>query len=179
MMLELKAASTKLQAFPSFLIVLDPSISSSCGLYSFPFRHPNSSQKNPLTMATSVPETEPDAGHYGDTAELDEKETTNGLREDGKRELLDSDAWEVLGYSFPTWRKWQILCVVFLIQISMNLNASMYANAVDGITEKFHVSKQAARVPQMTFLVSYAFGCELWAPWSEEFGRWPIQQLST
>lgn len=130
-------------------------------------------------MATSVPETEPDAGHYGDTAELDEKETTNGLREDGKRELLDSDAWEVLGYSFPTWRKWQILCVVFLIQISMNLNASMYANAVDGITEKFHVSKQAARVPQMTFLVSYAFGCELWAPWSEEFGRWPIQQLST
>jgi MFS family permease len=23
-----------------------------------------------------------------------------------------------------------------------------------------------------------AFGCELWAPWSEEFGRWPIMQLS-
>jgi len=35
-----------------------------------------------------------------------------------------------------------------------------------------------ARIPQMTFLVAYAFGCELWAPWSEEYGRWPIQQLS-
>jgi predicted MFS family arabinose efflux permease len=30
----------------------------------------------------------------------------------------------------------------------------------------------------MIFLVAYAFGCELWAPWSEEFGRWPIMQLS-
>ena len=30
----------------------------------------------------------------------------------------------------------------------------------------------------MTFLVAYAFGCELWAPWSEEYGRWPIQQAS-
>jgi hypothetical protein len=106
-------------------------------------------------MATSVPETEQDPGHYGEAAELDEKPKSNGFRDDGKYELKDSDAWEVLGYSFPTWRKWQILCVVFLIQISMNLNASMYANAVDGITKKFGVSKQAARVPQMTFLVAY------------------------
>jgi MFS family permease len=28
------------------------------------------------------------------------------------------------------------------------------------------------------FLVTYAFGCELWAPWSEEVGRKPILQLS-
>jgi len=128
-------------------------------------------------MATSVPETERDVGHYGDDKEPEE-EKPKRIHDGEKYELLDTDAWEVTGYSFPTWRKWQILGVVFLIQISMNLNASMYANAVDGIVEKFHVSKQAARVPQMTFLVAYAFGCELWAPWSEEFGRWPIQQLS-
>ena len=30
----------------------------------------------------------------------------------------------------------------------------------------------------MIFLILYAFGCELWAPWSEELGRWPILQLS-
>jgi hypothetical protein len=99
-------------------------------------------------MATSAPEAERDPGHYGDEAEYNEKPQPK-LRDDGKIELLESDAWEVTGYSFPRWRKWQILCVVFLIQISMNLNASMYSNAVDGITEKFHVSKQAARVPQM------------------------------
>lgn len=54
----------------------------------------------------------------------------------------------------------------------------MYANGVSGISEKLGVTKQVARIPQMTFLVAYAFGCELWAPWSEEYGRWPIQQLS-
>lgn len=131
-------------------------------------------------MATSVPEAEHDPGHYGEAGELREleKPKTSRRREDGKWELLDSDAWDKLGYSFPTWRKWQILGVVFLIQISMNLNASMYSNAVERISKDFNVSKQAARVPQMTFLVAYAFGCELWAPWSEEFGRWPIQQLS-
>ena len=31
---------------------------------------------------------------------------------------------------------------------------------------------------QMIFLVAYAFGCELWAPWSEEIGRWPVLQIS-
>jgi hypothetical protein len=30
----------------------------------------------------------------------------------------------------------------------------------------------------MIFLVAYAFGCEFWAPWSEEIGRWPVLQLS-
>lgn len=30
----------------------------------------------------------------------------------------------------------------------------------------------------VAFLVTYAFGCELWAPWSEELGRWPIMQVS-
>lgn len=166
-------------------------------------------------MATSAPETEHDPGRYGDAAETTEDvrekagqhhdnldqaakaaEQSRKVTSDEKVELLDSDAWDKLGYSFPTWRKWQILCVVFLIQISMNMNASMYSNGVMRISEKFGVSEQAARVPQMTFLVAYAFGCELWAPWSEvslaftlsietctyspfkEFGRWPIQQLS-
>lgn len=32
--------------------------------------------------------------------------------------------------SYPTWRKWQILGVMFIIQISINLNASLYANGV-------------------------------------------------
>lgn len=149
-------------------------------------------------MATSVPETESAPGHYGESKEAEAPFDTpsfSSVRADGKRELEESDAWEVTGYSFPTWypfpppftknllltnsrRKWQILSVVFLIQISMNLNASMYANGVPAIASQYGVSKQAARVPQMTFLVAYAFGCELWAPWSEELGRWPIQQLS-
>jgi MFS family permease len=72
----------------------------------------------------------------------------------------------------------QILIVVFLIQISINTNASMYSHAASGVSEQYGVSAQVARIPQMAFLIAYGFGCELWAPWSEEFGRWPIQQLS-
>ena len=44
------------------------------------------------------------------------------------------------------------------------------------MTEKFAISAQAARTGQMIFLICYAFGCELWAPWSEELGRrWTLQ----
>lgn len=60
----------------------------------------------------------------------------------------------------------------------MNFNTGVYANGLEGLTSEFGISEQAARVGQMIFLVTYAFGCELWAPWSEEFGRWPIMQLS-
>lgn len=45
------------------------------------------------------------------------------------------------------------------------------------IAPKFGVSEQAARVPQLTFLVFYALGCQLWAPWSEEKGRWGVQYV--
>src|ERR1700712_4965165 len=106
-------------------------------------------------MATSVPETEQDAGRYGEKAEESRQTSPARIEKDGKYELLDTDAWEVLGYSFPTWRKWQILGVVFCIQISMNLNASMYANGVTKISKQFGVSEQAARVPQMAFLIAY------------------------
>lgn len=99
-------------------------------------------------------------------------------REDGKRELTDNDCYEKLGFCFPWYKKWAILSVIFTVQMSMNFNTSVYPNAVKPLAEHFHVSEQAARVGQMIFLVTYAFGCELWAPWSEEFGRWPIMQLS-
>lgn len=60
----------------------------------------------------------------------------------------------------------------------MNFNTSVFPSAVPLIAEEYGVSEQAARVNQMIFLVLYAFGCELWAPWSEEFGRWRILQVS-
>ncbi|KAJ5574024.1 Major facilitator superfamily domain general substrate transporter [Penicillium hispanicum] len=96
----------------------------------------------------------------------------------GKRELTENDCYDKLGFCFPTWRKWLILSVIFMVQMSMNFNTGVYSDAVTGLTEEFHISEQAARVGQCVFLVAYAFGCELWAPWSEEFGRRPIMQLS-
>ncbi|EFY99470.1 MFS transporter [Metarhizium robertsii] len=93
-------------------------------------------------------------------------------------EITEDDCYDELGYSFPSWKKWYILTVIFWVQVSMNFNTSLYSNAIPGISEEFGVSDQAARCGAMIFLVLYAFGCELWAPWSEEFGRWPVLQLS-
>lgn len=95
-----------------------------------------------------------------------------------KVELTEDDCYDELAYSYPTWKKWWILTVIFIVQVSMNFNTSLYSNALGGISEEFGVSMQAARVGAAIFLITYAFGCELWAPWSEEVGRKPILQAS-
>jgi MFS family permease len=97
---------------------------------------------------------------------------------DGKIILTEHDVYDKLGFSYPFWKKWTIIFVIFLVQVSMNWNASFYAAAVSKLSTHFRISKQAARVGQMIFLICYGFGSELWAPWSEEIGRWPIMQLS-
>jgi len=109
------------------------------------------------------------------TASHDEKKSD---RPDGKIELKEQDCYDKLGFSFPIWKKWTIITIIFAVQVSMNFNASLYADSVTGLSSHFGISEQAARVGQMIFLVAYALGSELWAPWSEEFGRWPVMQLS-
>jgi hypothetical protein len=100
------------------------------------------------------------------------------VRPDGKRELKEWECWDQLAYKWPTWKKAMYLSSIALIQISMNFNTSVFPSAVKPLSAHFGISEQAARVGQMIYLVFYSFGCELWAPWSEEFGRWPILQLS-
>lgn len=97
---------------------------------------------------------------------------------EGKTELTEDDCYDKLAYRWPEWKKWSFLCVIAAIQISMNFNTSVFPNAVEPLAEHFGISDQAARVGQCVYLVLYSFGCELWAPWSEDFGRWPILQLS-
>jgi len=99
-------------------------------------------------------------------------------RNDGKVELTENDCYDELGFGFTSFKKWTILTIIFLVQVSMNFNTSLYSNGVGGISREFGVSEQAARVGAVVFLIAYAFGCELWAPWSEELGRKPILQAS-
>jgi MFS family permease len=95
-----------------------------------------------------------------------------------KYEITEDDCYEELGFNFGWWKKWYIVTIIFWVQVSMNFNTSLYSNAIPGIAEEFGVSLQAGRCGAMIFLVFYAFGCELWAPWSEELGRKPILQAS-
>ncbi|KAI9889508.1 MAG: hypothetical protein M1814_005202 [Vezdaea aestivalis] len=99
-------------------------------------------------------------------------------RTDGKVELTDEAAYDKLGFTYPQWKKWGILCIIFVVQVSMNFNTSIYANGIEGMAKEFSVSKQHVRIGQMLFLVAYGFGSELWAPWSEERGRKSVLQLS-
>lgn len=103
---------------------------------------------------------------------------SRGIYKGGKRELTEDECYDKLGFCYPWYKKWTVLSIIFAVQVSMNFNTGVYANGLEGLTSEFGISEQAARVGQMIFLVTYAFGCELWAPWSEEFGRWPIMQLS-
>lgn len=96
----------------------------------------------------------------------------------GKVELHEHDAYDKLGFTFPWWKKWGIISVIFIVQVSMNFNAGFYASGITLFSSHFGISEQAARVGQMGFLIAYGFGSEMWAPWSEEYGRWPIMQLS-
>ena len=129
------------------------------------------------------PESRPPLGNErrsrGSLANLAARRSSRAVpRADGKIELKETDCYDKLGFSFPAWKKWSILTVIFLVQTSMNFNTSIYGNVVMPLSTAFDISTQAARVGQMIFLILYAFGSELWAPWSEEFGRWPIMQLS-
>ncbi|ORY20831.1 putative multidrug transporter [Naematelia encephala] len=108
----------------------------------------------------------------------EEKKKITGDLPDGRHELQEEEAYDKLGFSYPTHKKWRILTVIFIVQCSMNFNASVYSNGVSLLQDKFGISAQAGRVGQMVFLICYAFGCELWAPWSEEIGRWPTLQAS-
>ena len=93
-----------------------------------------------------------------------------------KKVLTEEATYNTLGFSFSTRKKWLILTSIFIVQISMNFNAAIYANAVAGMAAEFGITSFQARLGQMAFLVAYAFGCELWAPWSEEIGRkWVLQ----
>lgn len=104
--------------------------------------------------------------------------TVGGQREDGKVVLLERDVYDQLGFSFSRRKKWWILSVIFAIQCSMNLNAGIIGSAITQFEDEFGITAQYARLAQGLFLICYAFGCELWAPGSEEFGRWPIMQVS-
>jgi MFS family permease len=95
-----------------------------------------------------------------------------------KAEIQGAECYNKLAFGFSPWKKWTILSVMSVVQISMNFNASIYANAITPLSLHFSISEQDARLGQMIFLVAYAFGSELWAPWSEELGRWPIMQVS-
>ncbi|KAF2877018.1 major facilitator superfamily domain-containing protein [Massariosphaeria phaeospora] len=99
----------------------------------------------------------------------------------GKIVLREEENWNRTAKAFSSKKKWWILTVVALCQTTMNYNAAVYSSAVGHLNEEYHLGSNhltGARMGMVGMLVTYAFACELWAPWSEELGRWRIMQLS-
>ncbi|KAH8889589.1 MFS general substrate transporter, partial [Thozetella sp. PMI_491] len=84
-------------------------------------------------------------------------------------ELADKWSWQ---------KKWFVLVVIAIVQTSMNFNTTLYGAGKEGIKQQFGVTEMQAVSGAAIFLITYAFGCELWAPWSEELGRKIVLQLS-
>ena len=97
---------------------------------------------------------------------------------DNRIPITEEDCAGELGYDYSPLKKYLILSVVFLVQVSMNLNAALYSNGQRGMSQEFGIPVSQAVWGAAIFLIAYAFGCELWAPWSEEIGRKPILQAS-
>ena len=144
----------------------------------FPTRDSQLDQTN--TVAGAAQDGSDDSSNTkAEAASNNEKAFSGDDDDDDKIEITEEDCADELGFAFSEKKKWTILSVIFLVQVSLNFNTSLYSNAVKGISEEFGVSSQGGRCGAMIYLIFYAFGCELWAPWSEEFGRWPVLQLST
>ncbi|KAI1387308.1 multidrug transporter [Hypoxylon trugodes] len=99
--------------------------------------------------------------------------------QDARILIKPSDCGDRLGFAWSMRKKWYCLWVIFFVQVSMNLNTTIYSNAIDGISLEWELTPYLIRWGgAASFLLTYAFGCELWAPWSEEFGRKIVLQLS-
>ncbi|ROV92498.1 hypothetical protein VSDG_06701 [Cytospora chrysosperma] len=110
-----------------------------------------------------------------------ESRTNQGLHHDartGRRIITEREAWEHTAYNYTKPRKWCILLILWMIQITMNMNGSIWASTEDGLSSYYGVPIKKISFGNMTFLISYAFGCEIWAPWSEELGRKWLMQAS-
>ena len=83
------------------------------------------------------------------------------LSPDGRRVLDENDATnhKYTAYAWSKKKKWILLTVVALCQTSMNFNAAVYSNAIEGINEDFGIKH--ARMGMVAFLLTYAFGCEV------------------
>ncbi|KAI1776988.1 MFS general substrate transporter [Hypoxylon cercidicola] len=138
-----------------------------------------------LPLREVAPKPEEAMSSIGDVATIDEavappnREESSPvvLPEDFRTLIKPADCGDKLAMKWSTSAKWTTLSIIFLVQVSMNLNTTLYSNGIGAISYEYNVSQFAVRWGgAASFLIAYAFGCELWAPWSEEYGRkWVLQ----
>ncbi|KAK8117513.1 uncharacterized protein PG998_005794 [Apiospora kogelbergensis] len=141
-------------------------------------RNPSSSESNPLAQA-QVNTSRPVVRINSHVLSIDNGNDDDNNDDDDDRVLIQRVHYASdLATSWTPRKKWYVLVVGGLCQLAMNLNTTLYSNAQNGVAAHYGVSVSQAVWGAAAFLITYAFGCELWAPWSEEFGRRHVLQLS-
>jgi len=79
---------------------------------------------------------------------------------DGRMVIDEEEFYDATGFAFSERKKWTILTVIFLVQCSMNFNASVYGNVASILQDKFSITDEYSRAGQASFLIAYGFGCE-------------------
>lgn len=84
----------------------------------------SSSSDSPADSETEKPAAQPSAAAQSEFVE--KTPTTFGTSStDQKLELTEEDVYDELGYSWPSWKKWGVLTIIFLVQVSMVRNPSL------------------------------------------------------
>lgn len=69
--------------------------------------------------------------------------------------------------NWPLWRKWSIIAVIFLVDISVSFAASGFSPATKSFAEDFDVSTEVATLGLSLFILGLAIGPMTLAPLSE------------
>lgn len=69
------------------------------------------------------------------------------------------------------WQKWGLTMLVSIATLAVAFVSSAYTGGIDGILTQFHTSDEVVTLGVSLFVLGFALGPLLWAPFSEIFGR--------
>ena len=84
-------------------------------------------------------------------------------------EFIENDARNPMTFSQP--KKWVITLLNSVAALAVTFVSSAYSGAVEQVIEEFHVSQEVVTLGISLFVLGFAIGPLLWAPFSELFGR--------
>jgi len=72
---------------------------------------------------------------------------------------------------FPMWKKWAITLLVAFATLAVAFVSAAYTGGVAQIIEEFNASDEVVTLGVSLFVLGFAIGPLLWAPFSEMYGR--------
>ncbi|KAF2491344.1 MFS general substrate transporter [Lophium mytilinum] len=91
-------------------------------------------------------------------------------------DYLHNDRQDAMNFS--KGRKWAIAVLQSLSTFAVTFASSVYVSGIEGVVQRFEVSKEVATLGLSLFVFGFALGPLIWAPLSEVYGRKSIYVIS-